>query len=667
MQSDMPTHFDLQTLYAVKGITDLALSPDGATIAVVRASDCLKKKKRSSDIFLLSTRTGAILTQVTHSGNASSPQWSKDGKHLYFIDFIKEDSRRKPHKHDHSRLPQLHVVTVRSHASVSKSRRLSNEPNGISTPTIASNEQFVLFKTSVDVHLVGDQNYHAADHLLYRHWTEWRDGKYTHLIQLNLHDGSRIDRTPGEFDSPTFDLGGDFGYALSPDARFLCFTSNRTDRPAENTCSRLFLMDLSSTDRSPRPLADSLPSSFVSSWQGSPAFSPDGTLLAFRYQVIDGYESDLFRLAITDLKGSLSTFQMQSTNWIDSFQWSADSKSLLLLSETNGSRALFSLSVKQTGDHTIPSSAQLPSNGTVALFSIAPDNTVFFTSSRVNAPVELFKLSDTTPIQLTHWNDAIAATLCDYQRVSIDGELGDKIDTFIVFPHNFNPNKKYPLILNVHGGPQQQWTDSFRGDHQLYAADGYVVAFCNPHGSTGYGQDFTRAISGHWGDTPFLDLMRVTDYLEQLPYVDKNRMGAMGWSFGGYMMNWFQAKTTRFKCLVSMMGVYNLKSMWGATEELWFPEFDLCGKPWNSKQYVDFSPSEYVEHFATPTLIITGEKDFRVPYTQSLEYFSALQSRGIPSRLIVFKDDGHWPHPVKSMPTYYREHLDWFRKYLPLD
>ena len=158
--------------------------------------------------------------------------------------------------------------------------------------------------------------------------------------------------------------------------------------------------------------------------------------------------------------------------------------------------------------------------------------------------------------------------------------------------------------------------------------------------------------------------MKVTEALEKLPYVDSNRMGAMGWSYGGYMMNWLQGKTTKFQCLASMMGVYDLESMWGATEELWFANWDFGGQPWNSELYSKFSPSNYVQNFATPTLIITGEKDYRVPYTQSIQYFNTLQSLGIDSRLIIFKNDGHWPSNVKSMPLYYNSHLEWFHKYL---
>jgi dipeptidyl aminopeptidase/acylaminoacyl peptidase len=190
-----------------------------------------------------------------------------------------------------------------------------------------------------------------------------------------------------------------------------------------------------------------------------------------------------------------------------------------------------------------------------------------------------------------------------------------------------------------------------------------VVAFCNPHGSTGYGQDFTAEISGDYGGMVFDDLMKVTDALARLPYVDRDRMGAMGWSFGGYMMDWFEGHTDKFKAIASMMGIYDLRSFYGATEELWFPQWDLKGQPWDSALYEKWSPSNSVKDFKTPCLVVTGERDYRVPYTQSLEFFTALQKMGVPSRLIVYPNAGHWPSWYE-MALYYTAHLEWFNKYL---
>ena len=222
-----------------------------------------------------------------------------------------------------------------------------------------------------------------------------------------------------------------------------------------------------------------------------------------------------------------------------------------------------------------------------------------------------------------------------------------------------------PLILNVHGGPQMMWSDSLRGDWQVYPGAGYIVAFPNPHGSTGFGQAFTDAISGDWDGKVMTDIGKVADHLAELPYVDKGRMGAMGWSWGGYAMMWLEGHAHRFKALAAMMGVYDLRSMHGATEELWFPEHDLTGTPWEkAAAYERMTPSSQVKAFKTPCLVISGERDYRVPYTQSLQFFTDLQEMGVPSRLIIFKNDGHWPDNLKSMPVYYNAHLEWFQKYL---
>jgi dipeptidyl aminopeptidase/acylaminoacyl peptidase len=251
------------------------------------------------------------------------------------------------------------------------------------------------------------------------------------------------------------------------------------------------------------------------------------------------------------------------------------------------------------------------------------------------------------------------------ESIVIKGTSGRDIQLFIVKPHDFDPQKKYPLILNVHGGPQYQWADVFRGDWQVYPGAGYIVAFPNPHGSTGFGQDFTDAISGDYNGKVMQDIADVTDHLAGLPWVDESRMGAMGWSWGGYAMMWLEGHNTRFKVLASMMGIYNLPSMYAATEELWFVHWDNKGAPWERRDYYNTaSPSSYVENFKTPCLVITGERDYRVPYTQSLQFFTALQRKKVPSRLIIFKNDGHWPHSVKSMPVYYNAHLEWFHIYL---
>jgi dipeptidyl aminopeptidase/acylaminoacyl peptidase len=350
-------------------------------------------------------------------------------------------------------------------------------------------------------------------------------------------------------------------------------------------------------------------------------------------------------------------------NWVLQMHWSPDAKSIYFTAAVDGHTPLYAVKLA-TG--VIRSVIDLK---TIDDFDISPDgSTIALVRRSVGEPREIWTIGTHggKPRQVTFINKEVVdqVDIRPAEEIWISSPTGAKIQTFIVKPHNFDPAKKYPLILNVHGGPQSQWTDGYRGDWQVYPGAGYIVAFPNPHGSTGRGQNFTRAISQDWGGKVYDDILAVTDSLARLPYVDPDRMGAMGWSYGGYMIMWLEGHTCRFKAIASMMGVYDLTAMHGATEELWFPEFDLGGTPWTSDLYERWSPNRFVKNFATPCLVITGEKDYRVPYTQSLEFFTDLQKMHVPSRLIVFSDDGHWPNEIKSMPFYYNAHLDWFHRYL---
>ena len=432
--------------------------------------------------------------------------------------------------------------------------------------------------------------------------------------------------------------------------------SNRTLNPESNTNADLWLLSLKENEWR-NITADN------SAWDGSPKYSPDGHYIAYRMQEVAGYESDRFRIAVYDREtGKKIILTENFDNWADDFEWSRDSRTIYFLGEEKGYQPLFKVDLK-----TLKITKIIP-NRSISAFETDLKGNIYFTASSTCKPTSLFQWDAKKRMakQLTYFNQKMEdeVDLRPSEAFWVKGAKGDSVEYFVVKPHDFDQNKKYPLIINVHGGPQMQWMDSYRADWQVYPGAGYVLAYPNPHGSTGYGQKFTRAISGDWGGSPYEDVMAVTDALAKLDYVDSTRMAAMGWSYGGYMMNWLQGHTRRFKCLASMMGVYDLRSMWGSTEELWFPEFELGGRPWESSLYEKWSPSMYAKNFATPTLVLTGELDYRVPYTQSLQYFTTLQSLGIPSRLIVFKYDGHWPGTLNSMPVYYNAHLEWFHQYL---
>ncbi len=643
--------FQIEDLYRLKGVQHLALSPDGSRLAFEVSSQDLKAAKRDTQLWVLETATGAA-KQLTFSGKAdTSPLWSKDGKTLYFLSSREGGS-------------QLWALD----ASGGEARKVTDFEPGVGAPKLRPGGG-VVFEASVFPEAMADGakhkdlsaklesgpvQAHLADSLLYRHWTEWRDFQYSHLFR-STSDGKVEALTAGKQDYPGFWQTWD----LSPDGKEVCVTTNTDPVPARSTNNDLFLIALDG-DRTPRRITGDNPAS-----DSDPKYSPDGRFIAYKLQAKPGHESDRFRLAVYDrAKGTRQVLTEAIDNWVDAFQWSADGKALWFTVEEKGRWPLYRADVA-TGK-----CVRMLEGLSIKEFAVSPDQkAVFLTKTRVGEPVEVWRhtFASGETKRVTDFNQALAAQV-DFRPAEeqwVKGADGMPVHVFLVKPHGFDPAKKYPLILNVHGGPQMMWSDTLRGDWQVYPGAGYIVAFPNPHGSTGYGQAFTDAISGDWDGKVMEDVAKVADHLAALPYVDKDRMGAMGWSWGGYAMMWLEGRATRFKALAAMMGVYDLRSMHGATEELWFPEHDLTGTPWDKVQaYERMNPSSQVQAFKTPCLVITGERDYRVPYTQSLQFFTGLQERGVPSRLIVFKNDGHWPDTLKSMPVYYNAHLEWFQKYL---
>ncbi len=649
--------FTIEDLYRLRGIEDLHVSPDGQTIVFTLRTDDLPRARRVRHIWMMDA-DGKNARQFTNGEKGeSSPVFSPDGKRIAFI-----SSR------DGS--DNLYLIS----ASGGESRQLTKISTGVADPLWSPDGQRIAFSSDVYPECGADDacnkkiderwskgplHAHMASTLLYRHWTTWKDGKRTHILLARVSNGETRDLTPGDFDSPPFQLGGPLQYDFSPDSTELVFDSIHDSDPASSTNFDLWIVSLTGPGPA-RNITASNPA-----FDGNPRYSPDGRYIAYRLQKQPGYESDLFRLALYDRATGASRVLTDSfRNWVDDFRWAPDSKSLCFSAPVEGDNPIFRV--------TLASGAiqEVLADKTIDSFELSPDGRrLLYVRRSVGEPSEIFsaELAGEKPVpqQISRFNSEVAneVDIRPAERMWVEGAGGAKIEVFIVKPHDFDPSKRYPLILNVHGGPQEQWQDSFRGDWQVYPGAGYVVAFANPHGSTGYGQDFTAEISGDYGGMVFQDLMKVTDALAKLPYVDPNHMGAMGWSFGGYMMDWFEGHTSRFKAIASMMGLFDLRSFYGATEELWFPEWELKGQPWNSSLYQDFSPSYYVKNFATPCLVISGEDDFRVPYTQSLQFFTSLQKMKVPSRLIIYSNAGHWPSWYE-MALYYSAHLEWFHQYL---
>lgn len=636
--------FEVKDVYRVQYASGPTVSAKGQLAYTVSGS-ILSRQKSFMNI-VVDGKT------VTNDSLSASPQWSEDGKKLYYTSYK-------------SGTAQLYVLEN------GVSTQLTDYALGVQSAIVSPNGRYVAFAAQVDPLTDGTDGKaqlaaltakqknplqaHLTDSLFLRHWTEYNDGRYWHILVYDLQTKKYTDLTPGRYDSPVFSPNGPSGFVFSPDSKEICYLSNHDRHPEASTNCDLWVVPV--TGGETRCLtADN------KAWDGSPQYSPDGRWIAYRFQRTPGYESDRFILGLINRKtGEKRVLTEQFDNWVDDFQWSADSKQIYFLGEVRGEEPLYAVDLAK--GHIRPVIAGKAISG----FCADGKGGFYYSYSTTGKPSALYHADKKgRETQVSHLNDQLEAEvdMRPSETMWVMGAKGDSVEVFIVKPHNFDPSKKYPLIVNVHGGPQMQWMNSFRADWQVYPGAGYVVAYPNPHGSTGYGQAFCRAISGDWGGSPYEDVIAVTNKLAELNYVDSTRMGAMGWSYGGYFMNWLQGQPHRFKCLASMMGVFNLRAMWGTTEELWFPNFELGGQPWNSKLYDKWSPNMYVKNYRTPTLIITGERDYRVSYNQSLEYFTILQTLGIPSRLIVFDNDGHWPSNLKSMPLYYNAHLEWFHKYL---
>lgn len=655
--------FALPDLYRLKGVGDVVLSPDGRTVVFGVTSSDITKVKRTVNLWRMDP-DGKNARPITFSdARDEAPAFSPDGSTLAFVSSRSGD-------------PQLYLLPLAG----GEPRKATDFPGGVGSPVWSPSGRQIALTADVwpecgadaecnkklnGPHESGKLKAHLADGLLYRHWTSWQEGTRSHILLLDLAKNDALrDLTPGDFDSPDFSLGGPADFAFSPDGKELAFTSKRVKDPESQTNTDIYAVNVSGTDEelgNPRDLTQK-----NASYDGQPRYSPDGKWIAFRMQATPGYESDRFRIALLDRKsGAIRSITESFDNWVTGFWFGKDGSKIYFTGDVKGRTPLHELDLA-SGNIRV-----LTETGLLDAVAISPDGTwAVVARRRIGTPSELWRIAfgqkPDEGTRLTTFNADVEkeVDIRPAEEITVPGADGHPVQVFLVKPHGFDPSKKYPLILNVHGGPQQQWADAFRGDWQVYPGAGYVVAFPNPHGSTGFGQAYTAAISGDWKGKVIEDVMKVADDLALLSYVDKDRMGAMGWSWGGYAMMWLEGHTTRFKVLASMMGVYDLRSMYGSTEEIWFPTWDLKGAPWeNPTLYKETSPSEYVTAFKTPCLVLTGEKDYRVPYTQSLEFFTDLQKRGVPSRLIVFEKAGHWPS-WSEMALYYAAHLDWFHRWL---
>ncbi|MEK7405887.1 MAG: S9 family peptidase, partial [Acidobacteriota bacterium] len=644
--------FDVHALLTLERIGDPQVSPDGKTVAFTAQSIDLENNRKPRHIYVVPVAGGSPL-RISQAGNLNDrPRWAPDSRSIAFIS-------------DRGGSAQVWLMNPDG----SNARQVTSFPTEAGGVLFSPDGKNLLFTSEVFPECEADAacNQKKLDEekiskvkarrytaLLYRHWDRWQSERRSHLLAAPVAGGKTIDLTPGTRDVPPFSLGGPDDYAVSPDGAEVCLVMNADPEPAVSTNSDLYVIPITggeATKITTNPAADN-----------SPAYSPDGKYLAFRAQLRAGYESDRWRLMVLDrASGKLINLTDGLDRWVTGFAWSPDSTRLFYTIEDRGRQTVQMQPVAGGSARTIISGPGYASD-----IQFTPDGkTMIYTGQTATQPARLLRASSAggSPEPLTRINDVF---LSNYQLSPLEEfwvEAPDKarVHSFMLKPAGFRQGTKYPVLFLIHGGPQGAWEENwgYRWNPQVFAGAGYVVVMPNPRGSTGYGQKFIDEINADWGGKVYDDLMAVVDHAAGLPYVDADRMAAAGGSYGGYMVNWILGHTQRFKALVSHAGVFDLRSMFGETEELWFPTWEFLGAPWeNPELYATLSPSHYVKEFRTPTLVIHGEMDYRVPYGQGLQLYTGLQLQKVPSKLLLYPDEGHWIQKPQNSVLWYRTFLD---------
>ena len=654
-----PITFD--DLLGMQRVASPTISPDGKWVAYAVSTPDRDANRNAGNIWMVPAAGGTAI-QLTQSGHDSAPAWSPDSKTLAFISSRDGNS-------------QVYVLSMEG----GEGHGITHLSSGADMVKWSPDGAAIAFTSMVYVDCKDDGcnstrdaakeknkvKAHVAERLLYRHWTHWSEGKRSHLF-VTAADGSGSPRdltTGANYDVPPDERGGPEDINFSPDGKEICFTAVPDKVEAISTNGELFLVPVAGGEA--KKITEN------PGFDGNPVYSPDGNYIAYHAQLAAANESDRWRVMLYDRKsGKNENLSEKFDRSAQELAWSPDSKTIYFTAENETLMPVYSMSARAGAE---PKKIVIEGFNTGISFS-KDGKTLAFERTSLTMPAEVFVASGdgSNAKQVTHHNDALLAKLDMNAPETFwyEGAAGSKVQAMLIRPPNFDAAKKYPLLVLLHGGPQTMWSNAwgYRWNAQVFSAQGYVTLMINRHGSTGYGQKFTDEITNDWGGQAYTDVMKGVDYtLASYKFTDGTRMAAAGGSYGGFLANWIATHTGRFKAIVSHAGVYDQSAMY-ATEELWFAEHDMQGTPWgNPENYKKWSPMTYagdLGKFKTPTLVVAGENDFRVPYTQSLEFFNTLQRQGVPSKLVVFPDEGHWVLKPQNSQFWYKTFSEWLATYL---
>jgi dipeptidyl aminopeptidase/acylaminoacyl peptidase len=649
-------------------VGDAKMSPDGKWVVYSVTAPDMEANRNASNIWMVPTEGGAPI-QLTQSGHDSSPVWSPDGKMLAFLSSRAGTS-------------QVYVLPLNG----GEAHAWTHLSTGADIVKWSPDGKTIAFTSSVYPDCKDDAcnksrdeekeknkvKAHVYEQLLYRHWTHWFEGKRSHLFVVPAPSGpaqaeettAPRDLTPGaNYDVPPDERGGPQDIDFSPDSSELCFTAVTDKVEAISTNGDLFLVPVTGGAEPKRITTNP-------GFDGGPVYSPDGKSIAYHAQLTPEYESDRWRVMLYDRQsGKIDNLSESFDRSAEELVWAPDSKTIYFTAENETLQPIYAME---------PRVGAQPRKVVAEGFNTAPSlskdgKTMAFVRSSMIMPAEIFEAAPgENARQLTHQNESILANveMNAPETFWFEGAEGTRVQAMLLRPPDFDKAKKYPLLVILHGGPQTMFANSwgYRWNPEVFASPGYVCLMINRRGSTGFGQKFVDEITNDWGGKAYVDVMKGVDAaLAKYTFIDGKRMAAAGGSYGGYMADWIATHSGRFKAIISHAGVYDKTSMW-ATEELWFEEHDMQGTPWsNPDSYHKWAPATYagdLGKYKTPTLVIAGELDYRVPYTQSLEFFNSLQRQGVPSKLVVFPDEGHWILKPQNAQFWYKTFLDWLATYL---
>jgi dipeptidyl aminopeptidase/acylaminoacyl peptidase len=654
------THlFSVHDMLAMDRISDSQVSPDGKWIIFnVRETD-LEANRGRTDIWLVGTDGQNLRRLTTNPAADYNARWSPCGKFIFFLSTRSGSSQVWRIKVDGGEATQVTRLPL-------DAGNLVVSPDGKTlaiTMEVFPGESVETTVRKLDAIKNQKATGWLYERLFIRHWDTWSDGRRSHLFAVPIKGGEARDlMLPMDADTPSKPFGGPEEITFTPDGKGIVFTARDAGR--EEAWSTNFDLFYVPADGS-KPLLNLTEAN--KAWDTTPLFSPDGKTLAYLAMARPRYEADRFRIILMPWPEGKERILTEAWDYsVASFCWSADGKMILASAPNKGQMSLFGIDA-ETGQ-----AGTIVEQGTVNAFAPAMDGIVFERHDLIS-PTEIYSVKPDghgeQPVTQINKARIAAARMGDYEQFTFKGWNNETVYCYVVKPADFDPARKYPVAFLIHGGPQGSFGNDFhyRWNPQAYAGAGYAAVMVDFHGSTGYGQAFCNSIRGDWGGKPLEDLKKgLAAALAKYPWMDGTRVGALGASFGGYMINWIAGNwPDRFKCLVSHDGNIDERAAYFETEELWFPEWDHLGTPWDNPQsYEKQNPVNFAKNWKTPMLVIHGGQDFRVVETQGIGSFNALQRRGIPSQLLYFPDENHWVLKPANSILWHETVVGWLDQWL---